>query len=396
MASSTEHNNAVLTTGLPLVVGLIGAGAQWLPVWAGAAAALIAGAVAAMVATGRRRDELRRCREATDAAAQRIEQLATGRQVAGLEQACDEVLPRWGKNVDHARNQTEEAITTLSGRFSALVERLESALGASHAAEDASGESLAELFAASRAELTGVVQGLRDVLAEKDAMFGKIEKLGDFADELKKMAIDVAAIASQTNLLALNASIEAARAGEAGRGFAVVADEVRKLSFMSGNTGQNIGRKVETIGAAIADTLAAARTAEQRDAGVAAGSEQAIGKVLERLETAAGGLSQSAAIMQRESSGIRDEIADILVSLQFQDRVSQILAAVTSTLNQFHVYMHEQRERLSGGEEGVAMDCSVVLDAMERSYTTSEQWQLHSGTAAASSHSSQDDDVTFF
>ena len=320
-------------------------------------------------------------------------QLKEKQQLPGLELACDEVLPRWGMHVDHARGQTEEAITRLSGRFSTLVDRLEAALGASQAAGGSDGESLEDIFAASRRELTGVVQALRDVLAEKAAMFGKIEKLGNFAEELRKMAADVAAIASQTNLLALNASIEAARAGEAGRGFAVVADEVRKLSFMSGETGQNIGKKVEIISAAIIDTLSAAQQAERRDTDMAASSEQAIGKVLERIESAAGGLSQSAQIMRHESAGIRDEIADILTSLQFQDRVSQILAAVASNLNQFHVYMHEQRERMNSGDAGAIMDYGVILDAMERSYTTSEQRQIHHGGSGAPS---ENGDITFF
>ena len=393
MTLSIEQRETMLVASIPVVVAVIGVGAGNLPAWAAALLMALAAMAGAVTIVARRRTELGQYRQQAQAARLHVAPLKEKQQLPGLELACDEVLPRWGMHVDHARGQTEEAITRLSGRFSTLVDRLEAALGASQAAGGSDGESLEDIFAASRRELTGVVQALRDVLAEKAAMFGKIEKLGNFAEELRKMAADVAAIASQTNLLALNASIEAARAGEAGRGFAVVADEVRKLSFMSGETGQNIGKKVEIISAAIIDTLSAAQQAERRDTDMAASSEQAIGKVLERIESAAGGLSQSAQIMRHESAGIRDEIADILTSLQFQDRVSQILAAVASTLNQFHVYMHEQRERMNSGDAGAIMDYGVILDAMERSYTTSEQRQIHHGGSGAPS---ENGDITFF
>ncbi|WP_420835129.1 methyl-accepting chemotaxis protein [Photobacterium aquae] len=55
-------------------------------------------------------------------------------------------------------------------------------------------------------------------------------QLGQEADKVNDVMVEIRGIAEQTNLLALNAAIEAARAGDHGRGFAVVADEVRALS----------------------------------------------------------------------------------------------------------------------------------------------------------------------
>ena len=42
---------------------------------------------------------------------------AARQQVEGLEQVCGEVLPILAKQVEAARSQSEEAITTLTGAF---------------------------------------------------------------------------------------------------------------------------------------------------------------------------------------------------------------------------------------------------------------------------------------
>ncbi len=62
------------------------------------------------------------------------------------------------------------------------------------------------------------------------AASGRIDELGQAADEIGKVTEAISGISDQTNLLALNATIEAARAGEAGKGFAVVANEIKELA----------------------------------------------------------------------------------------------------------------------------------------------------------------------
>lgn len=395
METEINKRDGLLSLALPLGVGLVGAGGAMLPGWPMAMLAIAAGSAAAWVLTATSRAQVARLHGQLRVAQTKIGVLHSQRQVAGVQQACESAMPLWASHVESARGQTEAAITALAGRFSALVQRLESAVNASQSAGGHMGNegALNALFADSRRELMAVVQALRQVLSAKDVMFRQIAEMGDFVEELQKMAEAVAMIASQTNLLALNAAIEAARAGEAGRGFAVVADEVRKLSTLSGETGQNIGIKVQNIGAAITATLAAAKSAEQQDARVVDDADGAIQRVLARLEEAAGGLGQSAEILQQESAGIRDEIADILVSLQFQDRVSQILAAITGTMNHFQQDLGKQRERLAEGDATAHLDLERFMAVMHSSYTTSEQRAIHAGKHVA--HTA-DDDITFF
>jgi methyl-accepting chemotaxis protein len=236
----------------------------------------------------------------------------------GLEEVCGQALPIWSRQVETARVQTEEAITALAERFSGLVQKLEAAVHASQeAAGDMTGGGMLAIFSQSERELRTVIDCLKAAQRNRDAMMQEIRELTGYTAELKQMAAEVAAIAGQTNLLALNAAIEAARAGEAGRGFAVVADEVRKLSTLSSETGKRMSEKVNVINTAISSTSEIAESSAVQDNDAVFTSEATIQQVLDKFNGVTSGLAQSAELMRRESEGIRDEISDVLVSLQF-------------------------------------------------------------------------------
>jgi methyl-accepting chemotaxis protein len=65
----------------------------------------------------------------------------------------------------------------------------------------------------------------------------------------------IKSIALQTNLLALNATIEATSAGEAGKGFAVVAGEIKELASQSGQSAEEIARKIESVQASTREAV---------------------------------------------------------------------------------------------------------------------------------------------
>ncbi len=308
-----------------------------------------------------------------------------------LTTLSEQVFPIWARQLTTAKEQTETAVTSLAARFAGLVEKLEAAVAASQSAAmtdapDSAG-SVAGAFSESREALTGVVAALEAVLASRSAMVNAVRELADYASALKSMADQVAKIASQTNLLALNASIEAARAGEAGRGFAVVAGEVRLLSAQSGETGRQIADTVDSINKAMAEALERTVNAAEHDAEHVTAAEHTIADVLARLETMVSGISNSADILRHESEGIRLEIADILVSLQFQDRVSQIVSPIIVAMRQITEQIH------AAGENHPELDRDVLLAELLRSYTTQEQRDDHFDTAPAKAETSE---ITFF
>lgn len=317
-----------------------------------------------------------------------------GNCITNLDTVCASVLPIWSMQVEAGRAQTEDAVTALAVRFSGLAEKLGAAVSASQSAAGGHGEKqgqegLVDLLETSQRDLGSIIDSLRESTLTKQSLLREIDQLALFTGELKEMAAEVGSIAMQTNLLALNAAIEAARAGEAGRGFAVVAGEVRKLSTMSAETGKRISQGAEQINAAIASAVAASAQSVTRDTESVAHSEAVIGQVIERFHGAASRLTDSSSILNEASMGIRDEISDVLVSLQFQDRVSQIHSHIRDDIRKFEAYVNEC---LSSGQ-CAPIDTNAWLDDLSKTYTTTEQREMHTGASATQSSSSE---ITFF
>ncbi|MDP2805074.1 MAG: methyl-accepting chemotaxis protein [Gallionellaceae bacterium] len=303
-------------------------------------------------------------------------------EAGGLGKICDQAMPIWAKQIETARSQTEEGITEVTARFAAIVDRLYASVAASQkTAGEGEGNSVVSVLSNSEADLVAVNRSMDTALQERAAMVQDVRELVAYTVDLKKMAADVGEIASQTNLLALNAAIEAARAGEAGRGFAVVADEVRKLSTMSSETGKKIYEKVNVINLAITSVIAVAEKFSAEDTRSVEEAEKTIHRVLDNFKEVASGLTESAEMLRHESEGIRVEISGSLVYLQFQDRVSQILAQVRDNLNGLHTHLNEHSADLaSGGSQSI--DADAWLKEMTLGYTTTEQRRNHQGGQA--------------
>ena len=304
-----------------------------------------------------------------------------------------DVADVWASHIDASRDQMETAVVALVERFSGIVTRLGLALDASSTERNGSnGDSIVEAFAASEQELRSLLDMLAGAAASKQQMLGKIESLQEVTAHLQKMATDVASIAWQTNLLALNAAIEAARAGEAGRGFAVVANEVRMLSNRSADAGKHIAEQVGRISAAIDATCRAAGESMREEARAVQASEQKIGNVLGSLRGVTDALVKSSGLLQRESTGIQAEVAEALVQLQFQDRVSQILAHVRQNIARLPGWLDEQAQ--DAGADLPPLDARGLLAELESTYAMAEERQLHKSSRKPAPQ--QAEEITFF
>lgn len=177
-------------------------------------------------------------------------------------------------------------------------------------------------------------------------------------------------VASETSLLSLNASIEAARAGEHGRGFAVVAQEVSKLATQSGRAAGDIHRLVKSVNVSIerakatmkhVDALAARYQVETRDV------RAHVGSVTTAMSASQASLETRVAEANQRARKLSQDIAGIVVSLQFQDVTRQRIEKVTIPLEQLHRHLsalpldlediHCQPGGLVDNLEQVAVEC---------------------------------------
>jgi len=312
--------------------------------------------------------------------------------LSGLDHLCSGVLPVWSGQIEMARNHTEESITALANRFAAINQRIGHTMASS---QGESGDGLIALLHQNEVELNSIIATLRAALATKDSMLSEIATLSQFTEQLKGMAQNVGDIAKQTNLLALNAAIEAARAGEVGRGFAVVADEVRKLSDLSGATGKKISETVETVNQAIAATLQISQQYAAQDVAMVTQSESIIQHVVGRTQEAALGLARSSDVLRSETQSIGDEIAEVLVALQFQDRVSQILGHVNQDMGKLKERIAEHEAGRARGDVSASLDASSWLEELSHTYTVPEQLVVHRGGKPAAAAAAADE-ITFF
>jgi methyl-accepting chemotaxis protein len=290
-------------------------------------------------------------------------------------------LPILAKQIENARQQSEDAILALSTRFRGLVTRLDGAMAASEKGSGDGGRDLGNAMADGRTQLLTVIDALMAIRDSRAALITEIRSLNAFTAELADMGKEVEMIAFKTNMLALNAAIEAAHAsGDVGRGFAVVANEVRQLSVASRTTGKCIVAKIEVITTALNSIVGANEQAVLKEAAAVKASETRIGNVLASFGGMTEKLLASAQEFRGEGEEIKNEVMESMVQLQFQDRVGQILSHVVERIADLGA-----RGAASGGEAADERDGAAdqYLADMAESYTTEEQRRIHLGGPAA-------------
>jgi methyl-accepting chemotaxis protein len=284
-------------------------------------------------------------------------------------------LPIIARQVDNARQESEDAILALTTRFRGIVSRLDNAMAASEQGSGDGGRDLRTVMDDGKQKLLTVMDALNAIRDSRAALISEIRALNVYTVQLAEMSKEVEMIAFKTNMLALNAAIEAAHAtGDVGRGFAVVAAEVRLLSVASRETGKSIGAKIVLINDSLKSIVDANELSVQREAVAVQDSEARIGEVLAKFGGMTERLLESAQEFRGEGEAIKDEVMESMVQLQFQDRVGQILSHVVQSIGRVD-------ESGSSGADG-----GDSLDGMVQSYTTEEQRRIHDGlpaTAAA-------------
>ncbi len=268
-----------------------------------------------------------------------------------LRQLIVQIIDIWQPQSASVKAQIEKAGMQVIDHFSLMIKEFDSAGfgGVSGHADSSREETTISLLTMCERDLLPVLNSLELIIKSKDTLLDSVNALVRETVELKEMAAQVGQIAAQTNLLAINAAIEAARAGNAGRGFAVVAGEVRKLSQLSAETGKHIGERVNKIGVIMATTLSSAKQAAETDKKVIEHTGGVVGNVLTQVRSLGGAVEE----MREHGNTIRIAVEEVMVTLQYQDRVSQIIDVISNDMIRLKGLMESADNALPGLEEWV-------------------------------------------
>ena len=294
------------------------------------------------------------------------------------------VLPVWERHVGSVLSHSEQAVGQLITSFSSILARFDAAGFETVGGAGADRLSAISLLTLCQRELGPVIACLEGVIDSKAGLLGHVRSLAGTIGELKELAGEVSLISAQTNMLAINASIEAARAGESGRGFAVIAAEVRRLSSTSADIGKRITERMNQASVAMQTTLDAAGRADNSDREAIVASNHVMEDVLGHVRELAGASED----MKRHGGALRGDVAELLVALQFQDRIRQILEVVSADMARL------ERALAGGAPLPDAQDWLAQLGAR---YTMADEHEVHAAAAgAAQAPAGAEDEVTFF
>lgn len=373
------------TTHRQLAAGLL-AGVSWVgAAWAGsrgltslAWAAWVTLAVAGVAA----------CRWARHPGeASSTEQDAPGNEAADC---LSEASQLWLTHLQTAQSQMREATDELLVGFSQILQDLDHIVAPAEQARGADDQG-ADVLARCEHQLNGLMTNFDAFVASREQILGSVHTLAQNSGGLQDMAEEVAKLARQTNLLSINAAIEAARAGESGRGFAVVAAEVRRLSGESGSTGRRIGQQIDDLRLQMSQALDCARTQAEADGLVIDASGQTIQGVIREVDNVITQLHERAVELGQHGEAVRQQVEQMMVAFQFQDRVQQIMEQVNRSIEQAIGQVDVALR------EGQRVDRVQWQAMLQQGYTTDEQRAAHtSGKPEGSRSTQQASELTFF
>jgi methyl-accepting chemotaxis protein len=181
-------------------------------------------------------------RSAEQVASASEELSATVQEFSGAAGHIMTAIDQISRGSDQQAAATKQSSAALT-QIEAIAQRTRSGTGT--AAERSS--SMAGLIAEGRRNVTSLIDGVEQAVAQTHESLGRIGGLEQMVRRIGKIVDGINTVSIQTNMLAISGSVEAARSGDAGRGFALVSADIRNLARDSAENGDRIKDTVQAI-----------------------------------------------------------------------------------------------------------------------------------------------------
>jgi methyl-accepting chemotaxis protein len=304
--------------------------------------------------------------------------LASAEAVAQTASAplVGEVLPVWRRQIDSARQHSEDSVGNILASFGAISQRLDQAIAMTQGQQaEVSQSSTDELVTRNEEALREMLKPMREAMDSRDQVYAKLDLVSEAMSELRQASLQIKQLARRTNMVALNASVEASRAGERGSGFAVVAQEVRQLATQSGEAANKMMTRTNGIDLELQELRIRAAAHDSSDEALRDQADRSARAVIGSLLHSLSELNSTSSELQSAGAAVHEEYERVLMNFQTQDRLSQMLCCVTDDINRLLQWL-EQGGDLSASQAG------EWLARLDASYTMEEQRSEHHGNTS--------------
>ncbi len=189
-----------------------------------------------------------------------------------------------------------------------------------------------DLISEMQLVLNSLVHNIRESCEFSETVSGRLTKLETRLASIEKTLLAIEDLSCRARLVALNGQIEAARLGEAGLAFGVVAQETKDLSVNAADTSNSIRELVAELVKEIKTTSGELRERSKVDIQRFHVSEKQALDLLQDIDVKQKRMTDSLSRTSEISTALQNEISRAVMSMQFQDRVSQRLGHVIDTL----------------------------------------------------------------
>lgn len=296
----------------------------------------------------------------------------------GLRQGMDlpqQVVPVWKRNVLAAREHSEQSMSTLLDSFADVSSSLDQALANSGDLAVFELGTADRLIEAHQPEIDTLLATTRKAVKMKDEMLEAMTGISQALAQMESFSQQVQEIGRATNLMALNASVEATRAGTSGSGFAVVATEVRRLASQSRVAATQVGKLVHSLQEQLGTLHAQVKRQDTDEDELILQAEENARAVITALLKSLSKSQRTSRTLRETGRQVQSDIERIMMSLQSQDRLSQMLMAVCED-------MQRMNEWFSGSDDPNADIPTLWLERLEEQYTMEEQRSSHHNTVS--------------
>jgi methyl-accepting chemotaxis protein len=260
----------------------------------------------------------------------------------------------------------------MAARAQASIAQAEAVAGGDGAAADGSG--LLDTLASARAAFDVLLARLSSASERARGGAERVTSLQELAQRVETGIAKVDSIAMSVRLLALNAKIEVARDGDRSAGFAVVATEMERCAGQSSEIAEYIRDTAKELTVTLHGVAAALREEADRAARDMATSRADIENALRDVERTHEQISARLNDARHMSRDLARDIGMAVMSLQFQDRVSQRVGHVIEALARMHDALDAARPVLTNGTR-LAADRrrEEVAEETSRTHTMAEE-----------------------